>query len=247
MFYLTMMALQYDQVEEVSEQFERLRINNYLTMMALQYYQVEEVFEQFERLRINNTKRKGRNRYYDELYLPKAEKVKYYVDSSPNRASWLKHPNEQIPSKWYIELIPGTKQYNKVVGPLKAFIGKKCQIVEVDKVFNRYLERQYLLKKTEKEQFAPCKEFTMYHFTKESYLDSIILNNFNWRFSGSSRGHKYGYGISFSPDPSFAEQFCKNKEKYSQASFNCHPPSNNPELCEFSKIGFMMIVLEYPQ
>ncbi|XP_044755650.1 uncharacterized protein LOC123314426 [Coccinella septempunctata] len=170
---------------------------------------VDVITKQIETLRLHRRRRKNKN--YDNLYFPKAELVKAYANQSPNRAYWLRHPREEK-LNWSIDLIPQTKQFNKVVRPLKEAIGSNIQILNVLKITNKFLERQYELKKQLKISQGNCGEYIMYHYTTNDKVDAIVKNNFNWRLSGQSRGHKYGFGISFSGDPKFAEQFCKNKK-----------------------------------
>lgn len=47
----------------------------------------------------------------------------------------------------------------------------------------------------------------MFHGTKRQYVDGICENNFDWRLSGKSRGHKHGYGVNFTQSSYFAGFF----------------------------------------
>lgn len=84
-------------------------------------------------------------------------------------------------------------------------------IRDVKKVCNNFLTGFYNLKKEEYQSRGHIVEHTMFHSTEECNVDSIILNNLDWR--RVKRG-KFGIGVSFSSDADYA---------------NCHSNRNNGE------------------
>lgn len=88
---------------------------------------------------------------------------------------------------------------------------RSIKITEVKRVENPYLLGIYLLKKMKIEkQYGTVSEKTLFHGTRKRNIDDICTNNFDWRLSGSSRGHKFGMGVSFTPHVSYAQHYgCK--------------------------------------
>ncbi|KAK9872620.1 hypothetical protein WA026_018752 [Henosepilachna vigintioctopunctata] len=190
--------------------------------MGSHKYNDEEFITNFESLRISYTKRKHKRaivhskKQYDENYFPKAKSVKLYYDRGVNRPFWVNHPNEKDNNAWKMIRIYSRKgrnaEFDKVTSPIRNSFRTLITIDSVYKVCNEFLKCQYLLKKIQKQESMECKEMIMYHATLPEYVESICTHNFNWRYSGSSKGSKYGCGVNFSPDPKFAHQFCKNKK-----------------------------------
>ncbi|XP_047108631.1 protein mono-ADP-ribosyltransferase TIPARP-like isoform X2 [Schistocerca piceifrons] len=81
-------------------------------------------------------------------------------------------------------------------------------ITSVVKVKNPYLWSCYQLKKAEyRKRYGHVSEVTLYHATAEDNVQSIISENFDWRFSVRT---KFGRGVSFSPDPKYANRHCNS-------------------------------------
>lgn len=82
------------------------------------------------------------------------------------------------------------------------------KIHSIEKVHNSYLAMQYELKKIElTKRNIQFEERKMYHGTKKCNIDSICQKNFDWRLTGTSRGCKFGEGVSFSPIAYYATHY----------------------------------------
>jgi hypothetical protein len=85
-------------------------------------------------------------------------------------------------------------------------------IVQVNRVENPFLWGQYLLKKEKmKAANSNVKEISFFHGTRKSNVDGICRYNFDWRRCGQSRGHKFGRGVSFAPEVSYARHYTFNE------------------------------------
>lgn len=128
-----------------------------------------------------------RNDYFDQEYYPEAIPIEILTEAehtlSPT-VEWLGFVNEGKPYKLVEDKLWGDK---------------------VVKIIHPYLERAFKLKHT-KTGFGIKM---LYHGTVSRNIDSILLNNFNWRLAGRSRGVKHGKGVCFSPSSEFARKFCK--------------------------------------
>jgi poly [ADP-ribose] polymerase 7/11/12/13 len=51
------------------------------------------------------------------------------------------------------------------------------------------------------------QESRYFHGTRQSNVQSICENNFNWRLVGDSTGNRYGKGVSFSPISYYASHY----------------------------------------
>ncbi|KAL3288551.1 hypothetical protein HHI36_002990 [Cryptolaemus montrouzieri] len=166
---------------------------------------VEDLDNAFKRMGISASNK------YNKNYFPKSKPVLIYYNKSENKPSWVRHPHEEEEDSFIWKELTGRK-FEKIAGPISN--DYDISISEIYKNTNKYLERQYKLKKQKRKAvFGFCEERIMYHATDPDNVDEICSNNFNWRLSGQSRGHKYGYGVSFTPEPSFSHQFCKEIEK----------------------------------
>ncbi|XP_045475055.1 protein mono-ADP-ribosyltransferase PARP11-like [Harmonia axyridis] len=131
-----------------------------------------------------------RNDYFDQEYYPEAIPIEILTETehtlSPT-VEWLGFVNEGKPYKLVEENLWGTKAV---------------------KIIHPYLERAFKLKQTK----TGLGTRRLYHGTLSSNIDSILLNNFNWRLAGRSRGVKHGKGVCFSPRKDFARKFCEGND-----------------------------------
>lgn len=81
---------------------------------------------------------------------------------------------------------------------------RSLKMIKLQRVENPYLLGIYLLKKEKKQTKSFVHEEQLFHGTRLTHIDSICRNNFDWRRSGTSRGHKFGRGVSFTPEVSYA-------------------------------------------
>ncbi|KAJ8960270.1 hypothetical protein NQ318_003995 [Aromia moschata] len=85
---------------------------------------------------------------------------------------------------------------------------KGYEVDDIRRVENPYLYAQYQLKKMQKlNKYPLLKEVELFHGTEEENIPSICKNNFNWRLSGTSVGHRYGQGVSFSQSSTYASYY----------------------------------------
>ncbi|KAJ8960269.1 hypothetical protein NQ318_003994 [Aromia moschata] len=105
----------------------------------------------------------------------------------------------------------------------------KCYTVDkIRRVENPYLYAQYQLKRIQKlNKYPSLQEMELFHGTEEKNISSICKNNFNWRLSGSSVGHRFGRGVSFSPSSTYSSHY---------------PPEDDFDFC-YTRIMFVADVL----
>lgn len=102
-----------------------------------------------------------------------------------------------------------TPEYNTVAKLFKATTKKEFNVIRIERVQNPYLLGCYLLKKDEMECLSGSSvaEERVFHGTKQSNVNSICENNFDWRLHGDSTGNRYGKGVSFSPISYYASHY----------------------------------------
>ncbi|XP_044264578.1 protein mono-ADP-ribosyltransferase PARP12-like [Tribolium madens] len=82
------------------------------------------------------------------------------------------------------------------------------EISILQRVENPYLLGQYSLKKKKlSDKYGFVRELSLFHGTRQIYIDGICKSNFDWRRCGNSRGHKFGRGVSFAPEVSYARHY----------------------------------------
>jgi poly [ADP-ribose] polymerase 7/11/12/13 len=93
-----------------------------------------------------------------------------------------------------------TPEYNTVTTLFKNTTQKKFHVIRIERIQNPYLLGCYLLKKNEMECMPDSyvEERRVFHGTKQSNVNNICENNFDWRLHGDSTGNRYGKGVSFS-------------------------------------------------
>jgi hypothetical protein len=105
-----------------------------------------------------------------------------------------------------LELSEDSIEYMTVVQNISMTLRNK--IDKVERVQNPYLWGSYVLKKEEYMNypgFDIVKEEKLFHATAEENINSIVLNNLDWRRTKRTR---YGHGVSFSPSAEYASTYC---------------------------------------
>lgn len=76
-------------------------------------------------------------------------------------------------------------------------------VTKIERVENKHLYSQYLIKKEEYKARGCLTELKLYHDTAQDNIPSIVRTNLDYR-----RVHraKYGTGVSFSPYPAYANK-----------------------------------------
>ncbi|EFA07133.1 Poly [ADP-ribose] polymerase 12-like Protein [Tribolium castaneum] len=98
-------------------------------------------------------------------------------------------------------------EYNYVQQLFERTAGN-LMISKLERVENPYLVGCYLLKK--KQMWDKCGhlvEKTLFHGTRNAFVDSICKFNFDWRRSGTSKGTVFGKGVYFTSDVSYAHEY----------------------------------------
>ncbi|RZC39353.1 PARP domain containing protein [Asbolus verrucosus] len=140
-----------------------------------------------------------------------------FTKSEPNDElikAVLQHPmtsgwgNESHKPYTLNKLLPESLEYQSVRDLFIETRHPSMNIVNIERVENPYLLASYLLKKDKMERNNPTtKERSLFHGTREMYIDGICKYNFDWRRRGQSRGHKFGQGVSFSPKTSYSRHY----------------------------------------
>lgn len=115
----------------------------------------------------------------------------------------------------FCKLTKNTQKYNDVSSLFEETMSNRFRITQIDRIDNPYLYGAYLLKKQQLKRRNPgnWEELQLFHGTKKSNVVDICVFNFDWRLYGSSTGHKFGQGVSFSPSASYAVNYCNKGKK----------------------------------
>ncbi|KAJ8925710.1 hypothetical protein NQ315_009557 [Exocentrus adspersus] len=107
-----------------------------------------------------------------------------------------------------IELNDNSKEF-KNVKQLFTSTNKRCfTIISIQQVHNPYLLLQYkLMKKSYQQRYGQANEISLFHGTKRINVDNICKYNFDWRRRGTSIGHRFGQGVSFTPIANYATHY----------------------------------------
>ncbi|PNF25735.1 hypothetical protein B7P43_G14158 [Cryptotermes secundus] len=108
-----------------------------------------------------------------------------------------------------MEVEQDAQEYKTVKNLFKATTKKEFNVIQIERVQNPYLLGCYLLKKNEMECMSGnyVREMYLFHGTKQSNVNSICENNFDWRLHGGSTGNRFGQGVSFSPISYYASHY----------------------------------------
>lgn len=104
-------------------------------------------------------------------------------------------------------------EYNTIKKLFKTTTKKEFNVIRIERIQNPYLLGCYLLKKNEMECMpgSYVTEKRVFHGTKQSNVNGICENNFDWRLHGDSTGNRYGKGVSFSPISYYASHYSDKK------------------------------------
>ncbi|RZC37644.1 PARP domain containing protein [Asbolus verrucosus] len=96
----------------------------------------------------------------------------------------------------------------RTVQSIFSLSSRGLSINRIDRVENPFLLGQFLMKKDKmNRQNISVSEESLFHGTMKSNVDGICRFNFDWRRNGQSRGHKFGQGVSFTPEVSYAKHY----------------------------------------
>ncbi|KAJ3648274.1 hypothetical protein Zmor_020088 [Zophobas morio] len=105
------------------------------------------------------------------------------------------------------EVSENSTEYEEVNG-LFRLTSRGMSITKLERVENPYLLGHYLMKKEKmRSEGSYPSERSLFHGTFEKYVSDICKYNFDWRKCGNSRGHKFGQGVSFAPEVSYARHY----------------------------------------
>jgi hypothetical protein len=106
----------------------------------------------------------------------------------------------------YQNLHPSNSMYEKIENLIT---NDRFVVENIVEVKNPFLEKAYQLKKEQKvKQFGQeVNEVLLFHGTKKANLNSICTYNFDWRLFGNNIGHKFGKGVSFSVNATYASNY----------------------------------------
>lgn len=102
-----------------------------------------------------------------------------------------------------IELEECSSEYLKIKTIFECSMRRCFTVDKIERVENPYLLIQYNLKKIKKN----CPERNLFHGTAQENVKLICRENFNWRMAGKSKGHRFGRGVSFSPDSTYSSHY----------------------------------------
>ena len=105
------------------------------------------------------------------------------------------------------EVSQSSAEYGRVNATFER-TSRGMSIKKLERVENPYLLGHYLMKKEKmRNECSVVREISLFHGTQKSYVNNICKYNFDWRKRGSSRGHKFGQGVSFAPEVSYARHY----------------------------------------
>lgn len=106
-----------------------------------------------------------------------------------------------------LELPSTSIEYRRI----EASFMRRYRITKIERIQNPFLIGRYNLKKEEYlTRMSSVNEYYLYHGTHLKNVNSICLNNFDWR---KVVAHKFGHGVSFSPDPYYSHHYSKGAIK----------------------------------
>ncbi|XP_041947801.1 protein mono-ADP-ribosyltransferase PARP14-like isoform X3 [Alosa sapidissima] len=125
-----------------------------------------------------------------------------------------KDASVSLPNNWddmkgkivvQIQLKAGTNEYNDVEKEFRT-TGITSNIIQIDRVQNSTLWRNYMIKKEELDQRNKHtnNEKRLWHGTSANKIDQINNQGFNRSFAGSQVGARYGNGSYFAVDPQYS-------------------------------------------
>lgn len=140
----------------------------------------------------------------------KPQLITSLIKSAPEVQTWLTKDEIRI-----VALKTRTKEYQVHSARFRKTLDPDISydVLSIERIENPCLMAGFVLKRMELKSMQPKHPVytrTMFHATKRSATNQIILHNFDWRMSGQKRGDKWGHGISFSPHSDFAAKFTRS-------------------------------------
>jgi len=147
-----------------------------------------------------------------KVEVPPGPAVETFLSAYPTKTLCEKTIQEFLPDHWSIDCLADFKNSkilkkvrddHKDLEKLQLAFGD--DISHIEQVENPYLWLIFMLKSFEAKE--KCKDVRLFHGTSLPNALSIVVDNFDYRLAGASRGHKYGKGVNFSNSPSFSQYF----------------------------------------
>ncbi|XP_044264720.1 pheromone-processing carboxypeptidase KEX1-like [Tribolium madens] len=106
---------------------------------------------------------------------------------------------------WCKNLHPDDLMYTEIENMIT---NDSIVIENIVKVENPFLRKAYHAKKKEKQAlYGAVREELLFHGTKKCNVDNICRYNFDFRLFGTNKGHRFGQGVSFSPNAKYASWY----------------------------------------
>ncbi|XP_067289789.1 protein mono-ADP-ribosyltransferase PARP14 [Pseudorasbora parva] len=197
-------------ISNVKWQYQENGLRKTFDMMT--NYELEKAYQSQRpsvRIKINN------DEYMADLVSNKATRGRINIEL--NRVDLQDAPAAQssLPSHWddmkgkqvvLVKLKAGSKEYKEVEKEFRR-TGLTYNIIEIERVQNSTLWKNYMIKNEELEEKNKHKnnEKRLFHGTGPDCTDQINNNGFNRSFAGMN-GAMYGNGTYFAVDPSYSAQ-----------------------------------------
>ncbi|KAF4517659.1 hypothetical protein B566_EDAN002891 [Ephemera danica] len=141
-----------------------------------------------------------------KAFPPRPVDAEKLISNVPNYWITAKDPSTFLSSYMTVGLPTCSGEYQYV---LNKFIGVlPCSILAIDRVENPYTLFNYELRKEELLKYGvDFMEFHLFHGTSIDNLVSIMETNFDWKRYGTNVGSKFGQGVSFTPNASYAVHY----------------------------------------
>lgn len=162
----------------------------------------------FDKLQINSKLLRSEDKLEKPLLVQKNPKILSDMLSALNSKVKSTWDTTDFTNKVFVlsDLRAYTSEYMEIKMLFDSSMKRHHRVNTIKRVENPYLLVQYNLKKLKK----LCYERQLFHGTRESNIESICMENFNWRLTGTSVGHKFGRGISFSPESTYSSHYPRN-------------------------------------
>ncbi|XP_051767284.1 protein mono-ADP-ribosyltransferase PARP14 isoform X17 [Ctenopharyngodon idella] len=183
-------------------------------------YELEQAYQKRQpsvRIKINS------DDYEADLVRKEATRGRMRIEL--NRVDLQDAAQSSLPSHWedmkgnavvLVKLTAGSKEYAEVEKEFRR-TGLSSNIIEIERVQNSTLWRNYMIKKEELEDKNQHKdnEKRLFHGTGPDKIDQINHHGFNRSYAGT-HGAMYGNGTYFAVDPSYSAR------SYSKPDINGH-------------------------
>ncbi|ROL54453.1 Poly [ADP-ribose] polymerase 14 [Anabarilius grahami] len=179
-------------------------------------YELEQAYQNRQpslRIKINN------DEYKADLVRKEATRGRTRIEL--NRVDLQDAAQSSLPSHWvdmtgksvvHVQLTAGLNEYNEVEKEFRR-TGLTSNIIEIERVQNSTLWKNYMIKKEELEDKNKHKnnEKRLFHGTGLDSTDRINHHGFNRSYAGI-HGAMYGNGTYFAVDPSYSAQGYSNPD-----------------------------------